>query len=633
MDPGICYIKPEFLIPEVQITSSDGNTEKGTNKRMLEESVPEAEESNKSKKINHGGKKDRKRGQNKHRPVYKEDRTLHLCHSLVNGPSGDKCTYPNCRYVHDLDKYLESKPKDIGDTCQIFNVKGFCPRGVTCRFASAHMDENRNNIKADSYDPNTPLSTCNGISTELQVKLRKREYDFSKSKKILQQCDRRKDEQKKKQSNEQKPKDEEDVSTKMQVDKDESKENETEIPEVKQTTETSREEDTETKKDTLEANGNGIPIEKLIGSAIDEETPGRDVLKKNVDFFNKLVLSPLTTVGNLPFRRICKEFGADITCGEMACVVPLVKGLTQEWALTKRHESEDIFGVQLCGNNPQLIAQAAQLLQENAKVDYMDLNIGCPIDLIYQQGGGSALMRRTNILEATVRSCSTLLGTTPFTVKMRTGVYADKSVAHELLPKVEEWGGSAVTLHGRSKEQRYTKNANWEYIEECAAKAKNMAVIGNGDILSFEDYNEKMKLSPHVSSVMIGRGALIKPWIFKEIKEQKTWDPTSSERMDLLRKYVHYGLEHWGSDTKGVENTRRFLLEWQSFLYRYIPAGVLENPPQKINQRPQKYRGRDEMETLLSSPNSSDWIKISEMLLGPVPEGFTFLPKHKANSY
>uniref|UniRef100_T1H094 tRNA-dihydrouridine(47) synthase [NAD(P)(+)] n=1 Tax=Megaselia scalaris TaxID=36166 RepID=T1H094_MEGSC len=145
---------------------------------------------------------------------------------------------------------------------------------------------------------------------------------------------------------------------------------------------------------------------------------------------------------------------------------------------------------------------------------------------------------------------------------MRTGVYADKSVAHELFPKVEQWGASAVTIHGRSREQRYTKNANWEYIEECASKVNRIPVIGNGDILSWEEYNEKKQIAPHVSSVMLGRGALIKPWIFKEIKEGKTWDPTSSERFEILQKFTNYGLEHWGSDTKGVECTRRFLLEW-----------------------------------------------------------------------
>lgn len=108
--------------------------------------------------------------------------------------------------------------------------------------------------------------------------------------------------------------------------------------------------------------------------------------RPKVDFRNKLVLSPLTTVGNLPFRRICKEYGADITCGEMACVLPLLNGNAPEWALARRHKSEDIFGIQLCGNSPDLITYAAQMMRETCDIDYIDLNIGCPIDLIYSQG-------------------------------------------------------------------------------------------------------------------------------------------------------------------------------------------------------------------------------------------------------
>lgn len=84
-----------------------------------------------------------------------------------------------------------------------------------------------------------------------------------------------------------------------------------------------------------------------------------------------------------------------------------------------------------------------------------------------------------------------------------------------------------------------------------------MPVFGNGDIFSYQDYNQIKITSPSISGVMIGRGALIKPWIFKEIKEQKSYDISGSERFDLLKKYVNYGLEHWGSDTKGVENTRK----------------------------------------------------------------------------
>ena len=92
-------------------------------------------------------------------------------------------------------------------------------------------------------------------------------------------------------------------------------------------------------------------------------------------------------------------------------------------------------------------------------------------------------------------------------------------------------------------------------------------------------------------------------------------------------------MEHWGSDEMGVEKVRSYMLEWLSFLYRYIPVGILEVLPQKINQRPPYYFGRDEIETLMCSPNCKDWIKLTETFLGKVPDDFNFVPKHKANSY
>ncbi|KAJ3223314.1 tRNA-dihydrouridine(47) synthase [NAD(P)(+)]-like protein [Clydaea vesicula] len=96
----------------------------------------------------------------------------------------------------------------------------------------------------------------------------------------------------------------------------------------------------------------------------------------------------------------------------------------------------------------------------------------------------------------------------------------------------------------------------------------------------------------------------------------------STERFEMIKKYANYGLEHWGSDTLGVNNTRRFLCEFLSHLYRYVPVGLLEVLPQKINERPPPFFGRDDLESLMASPNCSDWIKISEMVLGP---GINFL--------
>lgn len=97
--------------------------------------------------------------------------------------------------------------------------------------------------------------------------------------------------------------------------------------------------------------------------------------------------------------------------------------------------------------------------------------------------------------------------------------------------------------------------------------------------------------------------------------------------------YAEYGLEHWGSDSKGVETTRRFLLEWLSFLHRYVPHGILERPPQRMNERIPRFVGRNELETLLASPNCADWVRVSEMFLGKVPDGFAFEAKHRAHGY
>uniref|UniRef100_A0A2I3GRH8 tRNA-dihydrouridine(47) synthase [NAD(P)(+)] n=1 Tax=Nomascus leucogenys TaxID=61853 RepID=A0A2I3GRH8_NOMLE len=358
-----------------------------------------------------------------------------------------------------------------------------------------------------------------------------------------------------------------------------------------------------------------------------QEKPCRET---ELDIRGKLYLAPLTTCGNLPFRRICKRFGADVTCGEMAVCTNLLQGQMSEWALLKRHQCEDIFGVQLEGAFPDTMTKCAELLSRTVEVDFVDINVGCPIDLVYKKGGGCALMNRSTKFQQIVRGMNQVLDV-PLTVKIRTGVQERVNLAHRLLPELRDWGVALVTLHGRSREQRYTKLADWQYIEECVKAASPMPLFGNGDILSFEDANRAMQTG--VAGIMIARGALLKPWLFTEIKEQRHWDISSSERLDILRDFTNYGLEHWGSDTQGVEKTRRFLLEWLSFLCRYVPVGLLERLPQRINERPPYYLGRDYLETLMASQKAADWIRISEMLLGPVPPNFAFLPKHKANAY
>jgi tRNA-dihydrouridine synthase 3 len=179
--------------------------------------------------------------------------------------------------------------------------------------------------------------------------------------------------------------------------------------------------------------------------------------------------------------------------------------------------------------------------------------------------------------------------------------------------------------------------ADWDYIQQVAQSRPEhpmIPIIGNGDIFSYTDYEEKVSREGIECTAMLGRGALIKPWLPVEIKERRHWDISASERLDMLKDFVRFGLEHWGTDTQGVNNTRRFLLEWLSFLYRYVPVGMLEVLPQAMNHRPPLHLcGRSDLETLMLSKDCKDWIKISEMFLGKVPDGFRFEPKHKASSY
>ncbi|GMF82757.1 unnamed protein product [[Candida] boidinii] len=132
---------------------------------------------------------------------------------------------------------------------------------------------------------------------------------------------------------------------------------------------------------------------------------------------------------------------------------------------------------------------------------------------------------------------------------------------------------------------------------------------------------------------MIARGALIKPWIFEEIEAKQYIDKSATERLSILEKYSKFAITHWGSDEYGVNSARRFLCEFMSFTHRYIPVGILERLPPKLNERPPQWKGRNELETLLGSNDANDWIKISEMFLGKSSDSFKFIPKHKSNSY
>lgn len=362
--------------------------------------------------------------------------------------------------------------------------------------------------------------------------------------------------------------------------------------------------------------------------------------RKSVDVRGKVILAPLTTVGNLPFRRLCKRLGADVTVGEMAVAEHVLKGMNDEWALLRRHKCEDIFGVQLAGSLSDVVAKASELISEHCDVDFIDLNVGCPIDMVCRKGAGSELLRRPDRLRGVIRKGSAV-STVPFSVKLRTGITNDPAGwnAHKVIPNMREWGASWITLHGRSKEQRYRRTADWSYIERCAkiARTAGMPLVGNGDVFSYEDAEEAAKVC---DAVMVARGALIKPWIFTEIKESRYIDMTAAQRLELYREFVGYGLDHYGADARGIETTRKYLLEWMCFTCRYPPIGIFERAGERMDElRPRMNHripntvGRDPLEMTLASRDPKNWVRISELLLGPTPTDYKFMPKHVSNAW
>ena len=495
-----------------------------------------------------------------------------ICVRFLNGDcdKGDQC-----RFLHDYALYLASRPDDLTGTCPNVQQFQYCPYGVACRWGASHVNLATGQNLGDPTK--TTTTTLNRLPRDVQYQLRKKQYPFRQA---------RYNEAKKK-----------------------------------------------------ETSNDDVPSETPAPTTLAPKP--RQEPRKLIDFSNKVYVAPLTTVGNLPFRRILKTFGADITCGEMALATGLLQGSPSEWALLQRHPSEDMFGVQIAAGYPDQFARVCEVIESHMQVDFVDLNLGCPLDLVCNKGAGSSLMLRDNRLKQSLPKILATLSC-PITIKMRTGWADDKPLAHTLVPKIQSWGlegVAAIMVHGRSRLQRYSRDANWDYIaqvaEEAASREPSIPIIGNGDILSYTDYEEKVLAREGISScAMLARGALMKPWLPTEIKERRHWDISSSERFDILKDFVRFGLEHWGSDQQGVNNTRRFLLEWLSFLHRYVPVGLLEVVPQRIGLRPPLFMyGRDDLETLMLSPHSHDWIQITERLLGPVPDGFRFEPKHKARAY
>jgi tRNA-dihydrouridine synthase 3 len=284
-------------------------------------------------------------------------------------------------------------------------------------------------------------------------------------------------------------------------------------------------------------------------------------------FEEVVVLAPLTVGGNLPFRRLCVELGAEVTVGEMAVARKLLAGSPSEFALLRSHPDERFFGVQLADRNPESLAEASRLAEERG-ARFVDLNCGCPIHEITRRGLGSSLLRKPGKLGRLVEAMKRAVAV-PVTVKLRSGWKEGKENASEVARICEESGADAITLHARTREQRYNRAADWDLIGRVAAE-RGIPVIGNGDILTHYEARDRMTRSG-VRSLMLARGALIKPWLFRELRTAKTWQPTAEERLGVLWRFVELLRDHFGADERGVKRTMRFLPWHLGFFCRYRP--------------------------------------------------------------
>jgi tRNA-dihydrouridine synthase 3 len=338
-----------------------------------------------------------------------------------------------------------------------------------------------------------------------------------------------------------------------------------------------------------------------------DRTAARDL------FRGVTALAPMATGGNLPYRRLCKQFGADTTCCEMLLAHKLVKASRLEIALMRHHPEESPFGIQIAGSKPELMAEAARMAA-GAGADYVDLNFGCPIDLMVRKGIGAAALQRPTRLAAMVAAVRAAVDL-PLLVKLRLGWSEQKVNAPELARLAEAEGADALVIHGRTREQRYRRDADWDAIAE-AARGVAIPVLGNGDILTIWDRDRRLAQAP-VAGVVVARGALIKPWIFQELKQGQPWYPTVAERWAVMARYVALAKEHFGDDEKGLARVERFTLWHLGLWNRYRPYTQADFLAQETSliQRRADWPGDDPEELLLASEQEQDHKRIWTRLL------------------
>ena len=294
---------------------------------------------------------------------------------------------------------------------------------------------------------------------------------------------------------------------------------------------------------------------------------------RNIDLGEKpLFLAPMEDVTDIGFRMLCKRFGAAMVYTEFVSAEALVRNIKSTINKLSIADSERPVGIQIYGRDVESMVEAAKIV-EQVSPDVIDLNFGCPVKKVATKGAGSGMLRNIPLMLDITREVVKAVKT-PVTVKTRLGWDSENLVITTLAEQLQDCGIEALTIHGRTRAQMYTGNADWSLIKEVKDNPRiHIPIIGNGDITTAEE--AKMAFDQYgVDAVMVGRATFGRPWVFKEMNELirgidgSSTALTIDDKIDILKEQLEINVEKI-DEYRGILHTRRHLAS--SPIFKGIP--------------------------------------------------------------